>query len=120
MADPFSLFLWFLVVLSLAAFIAISTDYSTLMLAMILVITIITGAIISFQFNRDATDIIKSFNSLLPQFSAVIRDGNLKTINSENLVPGDIIMIKPGEKIPADMRILDSFSMKVDKSMLTG
>lgn len=61
-----------------------------------------------------------SFKSFLPQKCIVIRDGNEKSINAEKLVLGDIVKVKAGEKIPADLRMIQVNEMKVDNSALTG
>jgi sodium/potassium-transporting ATPase subunit alpha len=50
----------------------------------------------------------------------VIRDGVKKNVPAEKIVCGDIIEVKSGDKVPADIRILQSREMKVDNSCLTG
>ena len=63
---------------------------------------------------------MEGFKKLLPSYAHVMRDGKEKTIPAEKLVPGDVIYIKQGDKIPADIRILESNNFKVDNSSLTG
>lgn len=63
---------------------------------------------------------MNSFKNFLPQKTTVIRGGETKSIEAVTLVPGDIVFVKAGEKIPADLRILESNEMKVDNSPLTG
>jgi len=63
---------------------------------------------------------MNTFKNFLPQKTTVIRGGETKSIEAITLVPGDIVFIKAGEKIPADIRILESNEMKVDNSPLTG
>ena len=63
---------------------------------------------------------MNSFKHFLPQKTLVIRGGEAKIIEAVTLVPGDVVEIKAGEKIPADLRILVSKEMKVDNSSLTG
>jgi len=50
----------------------------------------------------------------------VLRDGKLDQIELKNLVPGDIVEIGEGNITPADVRIVESRNMKIDKSMYTG
>ena len=50
----------------------------------------------------------------------VIRDGKEKEILTRDIVPGDIILLNVGQKIPADARIIEGLSLKIDESMLTG
>lgn len=52
--------------------------------------------------------------------SRVIRDGKEAEISSLEIVPGDLVILEPGDKIPADGKILESFSMQINESILTG
>lgn len=63
---------------------------------------------------------MEGFKNMIPPKAIVYRDGNKREIEAELLVPGDIIEIPNGAKIPADIRILDSWDMRVDNSSLTG
>jgi len=67
-----------------------------------------------------ASDAMKSFKSMLPQYCHVIRDGQLKDMPAANLVVGDLVKIKTGDKCPADLRIVYSGNCKCDLSSLTG
>lgn len=53
------------------------------------------------------------FNQLIPVRCVVIRDGELQTIPAEQLVPGDLMRFKGGDKIPADMRLVSCNGVKV-------
>lgn len=57
---------------------------------------------------------------MVPQFATVIREGQKLTIPAEDIVVGDMIEIKSGDRVPADLRILKSHACKVDNSSLTG
>lgn len=61
-----------------------------------------------------------SFKNFLPAQCVVIREGQKRQIEAIKLVPGDVLEIKMGDKIPADVRIIQSREMKVDNSALTG
>lgn len=64
---------------------------------------------------------MEGFKNFLPQQCTVLRDGGVaQKISANEIVCGDIIEIKLGEKIPADLRVLVSREMKVDNSALTG
>ena len=52
--------------------------------------------------------------------SKVIRDGKIQTIKSEELGVGDVIVLEAGDSVPADCRILESYSMKVEEAAITG
>jgi len=64
--------------------------------------------------------IMDSFKNLVPQQALVIRNGEKLSITARELVLGDIVEVKGGDRIPADLRIISASSMKVDNSSLTG
>ncbi|KAJ2973346.1 hypothetical protein NQ176_g6662 [Zarea fungicola] len=65
--------------------------------------------------------VMSSIKGMLPEESQVIRDGVLAHVPAEDLVPGDIVLIKAGNKLPADLRFLEvSSDAKFDRSVLTG
>jgi len=82
-------------------------------------VVIITGVFSYFQ-ERKASNIMDSFKNLVPDQAKVIRDGKAQEINAKELVCGDIVMVKGGDRIPADLRIIESHGCKVDNSSLTG
>ncbi|MCI4393582.1 hypothetical protein PGIGA_G00159100 [Pangasianodon gigas] len=61
-----------------------------------------------------------SFKNLVPQQALVVRDGEKKDIKAEDVVVGDLVEIKGGDRIPADLRIITAHGCKVDNSSLTG
>ena len=64
---------------------------------------------------------IASISGMLPSEVVVLRDGNWKAIPALDLVPGDIVQIRAGNKIPADLRLCEvSSDLKFNRSILTG
>ena len=63
---------------------------------------------------------MESFKNLVPQYALCIRDGAKVTLKAEELTVGDIIEVKSGDRIPADIRVIESRGFKVDNSSLTG
>lgn len=63
---------------------------------------------------------MESFKNLVPQYALVIREGSKITIPAEEVVVGDLVEVKGGDRIPADLRIVSSHQCKVDNSSLTG
>ncbi|EDQ92755.1 uncharacterized protein MONBRDRAFT_35405 [Monosiga brevicollis MX1] len=82
-------------------------------------VVIITGVFSYFQEGR-ASNIMKSFAKMTPQKSKVIRDGQVTEIEARYLVKGDVVMVKSGDRVPADLRIIECADLKVDNSSLTG
>ena len=62
-------------------------------------------------------DALKAYNVLK---SNVLRNGKIEQIDSEHLVPGDIILLNTGDRVPADARVIEESSFMVDESLLTG
>nr|CAD7401096.1 unnamed protein product [Timema cristinae] len=63
---------------------------------------------------------MESFKKMVPQVATVVRDGEKLSLRAEELVVGDIVEVKGGDRIPADIRIVEASSFKVDNSSLTG
>jgi sodium/potassium-transporting ATPase subunit alpha len=63
---------------------------------------------------------MESFKNMVPQYALCVRNGDKVTIKAEELTLGDIIEVKFGDRVPADMRVLEAKSFKVDNSSLTG
>lgn len=82
-------------------------------------VVIVTG-IFSYYQERKSSKIMESFKDLVPPTANVIRGGESKRVKAETLVLGDIVDVKFGDRVPADIRILESHGFKVDNSSLTG
>jgi len=81
---------------------------------------VIINVIIGFVQEVKAQDAIDSLKNMMTTEAIVIRDGKKISISSFDLVPGDIVLLESGSKIPADIRIITQKDIKVDESMLTG
>ncbi|MGB9856554.1 MAG: calcium-translocating P-type ATPase, PMCA-type [Dictyoglomaceae bacterium] len=82
----------------------------------IVLINAILGA--SQEFKAEKT--LVSIKALTNPLVKVIREGEIKEISLEELVPGDIVLLEEGEKIPADVRFIETSYLQVDESILTG
>ncbi|MDM7918398.1 MAG: HAD-IC family P-type ATPase, partial [Methanosarcina sp.] len=76
----------------------------------------------SFAFVQEyqAVKTMESFRKLLPPHAKVLRDGKLRDVLASELVIGDVILLEEGDKVPADGRLIEINSLKVDNSALTG
>ena len=81
---------------------------------------VILNAAIGFSQQYKAEKAIKGLKELLIQKSKVIRQGKLQEIPSEELVPGDIVILNQGDKINADCRIIESENLQTNEAILTG
>ena len=82
----------------------------------IVLIDAIVGTIQEFQASKEA----ESLQKLIKVKCKVIRDGKEKLVDSEDLTIGDIMVLESGNKISADARIISSYNLNVDESILTG
>lgn len=120
MTGFFSLLLWFGAILCFIGFAIDSSDPSNLYLGIVLaVVTFITGCFSYFQSSKSAA-LMAQFKNFIPPKALVIRDGNESSIEASKLVPGDLIKVKGGENIPADIRVVECHEMKVNNASLTG
>jgi len=81
---------------------------------------VLVNAIIGFIQEGKAEDALRAIISMTKTHSMVIRGGVLESIDSVELVPGDIVMLKAGDRVPADIRLFYSKDFKCDESALTG
>lgn len=63
---------------------------------------------------------MESFKNMVPQYATVIREGAKHMIPAEDVVLGDIVEVKGGDRVPADIRVIKAHGFKVDNSSLTG
>lgn len=80
----------------------------------------IVNALIGFIQEGKAEKSLDSIRSMLAPKAVALRDGKRTTIEAENLVPGDVVLLKPGDKVPADLRLFETSDLQVDESALTG
>uniref|UniRef100_A0A3B4A3V4 Cation-transporting P-type ATPase N-terminal domain-containing protein n=1 Tax=Periophthalmus magnuspinnatus TaxID=409849 RepID=A0A3B4A3V4_9GOBI len=121
----FSILLWIGAILCFFAYsIQVGTEdepvNDNLYLGVVLAaVVIITGCFSYFQ-EAKSSRIMDSFKKMVPQQALVIREGEKMQINAELVVQGDLVEIKGGDRIPADLRVVSSSGCKVDNSSLTG
>lgn len=78
------------------------------------------NAIIGFVQEYRAAKAIEALASMLPEFTTALRDGQSITVPSENLVPGDLVTLQSGDKVPADLRLIRVKNFLVEEAALTG
>uniref|UniRef100_A0A2K6RIS7 Potassium-transporting ATPase alpha chain 1 n=1 Tax=Rhinopithecus roxellana TaxID=61622 RepID=A0A2K6RIS7_RHIRO len=97
----------------------LTTDDNLYLAIALIAVVVVTGCFGYYQEFK-STNIIASFKNLVPQQATVIRDGDKFQINADQLVVGDLVEMKGGDRVPADIRILAAQGCKVDNSSLTG
>eukprot|EP00186_Timspurckia_oligopyrenoides_P004452 CAMPEP_0182443102 /NCGR_PEP_ID=MMETSP1172-20130603/1928_1 /TAXON_ID=708627 /ORGANISM="Timspurckia oligopyrenoides, Strain CCMP3278" /LENGTH=1169 /DNA_ID=CAMNT_0024638269 /DNA_START=63 /DNA_END=3569 /DNA_ORIENTATION=- len=117
---------FFSILLSVAGFLCFlgygldSSSPDNLILGCVLVGVVIGTSIFSFMQEYKSEKTMEMFNNFLPPQALVHRDGKRLQIPAADLVIGDVVDIKLGDKIPADVRIIKVSKLKVDNSSLTG
>jgi len=115
--DPMIIML--LVTAAISAITAIASNESFTDVFIILFVVII-NTILGLVQESKAENAIDSLMEMTKATSKVIRDGVVQNIKSEDLVIGDVVVLEAGDAVPADCRILEAFSMKVEEAALTG
>jgi len=86
----------------------------------VIIAVIIINAIIGFYQEGKAEKAMEAIRHMLTLRASVIRDGKHKVILAEELVPGDIVFVEAGDKLPADLRLLKTHGLQIQESILTG
>lgn len=116
-ADPM------IIILIVAAIISgITSFYAKESFADVIIIlaVVIINAVLGVYQESKAEKAIEALQEMAAATSKVYRDGKLITIKSEELVPGDIVVLEAGDAVPADGRIIQCASMKIEEAALTG
>lgn len=108
----------FMLVLFVAA--GLSILHNTPIDAIIIIAIMMISAIIYYAQRFSTDRILRSLQKHTAQQVSVLRDGKVRMIDTLKLVPGDIIMLSEGEKVPADARIIEAHNIRVDEALLTG
>eukprot|EP00010_Vexillifera_abyssalis_P003534 CAMPEP_0201560314 /NCGR_PEP_ID=MMETSP0173_2-20130828/78202_1 /ASSEMBLY_ACC=CAM_ASM_000268 /TAXON_ID=218659 /ORGANISM="Vexillifera sp., Strain DIVA3 564/2" /LENGTH=1044 /DNA_ID=CAMNT_0047974759 /DNA_START=43 /DNA_END=3174 /DNA_ORIENTATION=- len=116
----FALLLWIGGILCFVGWALNPATPENLYLGIVLVLVVVITGLFSFYQDHESIKVMKGFSKMVPQYALVTRDGASKNIAAEELVVGDIIQVTGGDKIPADVRILECSGLKVDNSSLTG
>lgn len=109
----------FLVILLVGAAIfsfAIGEVTDAVVITFILVINAILGFVQEFK----AEKALEALKKMMSPKALVLRDGKKMEILAKDLVPGDVVLLEEGSKVPADIRLTESVSLRVDESSLTG
>lgn len=86
----------------------------------IIMIVVLLNSVLGVYQESKAEKAIESLQEMTAATTKVIRDGVLQDIKSEDIVIGDIIVLEAGDSVPADCRIIESASLKIEESALTG
>ena len=113
-----------LIILMIAAVLSVGTSYLSgepeWADAIIILAVVLINAILGVVQEAKAEAAIAALQEIAAAQSKVMRDGYQKTVPSEELVKGDIVLLEAGDSVPADCRIIEEASLKVEEAALTG
>jgi len=88
--------------------------------AAVIFAVVLLNAVLGFAQENKALNALAALSRALTTEATVVRAGNKQRINARDLVPGDLVMLVSGDKVPADLRLLQVRDLQVDESALTG
>merc|ERR1719495_1420192 len=121
----FAMLLWIGAILCFIAHSITAATYEdpspdNLYLGIVLSAVVIVTGIFGYYQESKSSKIMETFKNLVPSQCLVLREGEFRSTKVDDLVVGDIVSVKSGDRIPADIRIITSSNFKVDNSSLTG
>ena len=81
---------------------------------------VILNAIIGFVQEYRANEAIKALSAMAPADTVALRGGRRRTVPAQELVPGDVVLLQSGDKVAADLRLLEQRSLRIEEAALTG
>ncbi len=86
----------------------------------VILAVVIANAVIGFIQEGRAEHAMDAIRHMLAPRSTVMRDGERRSIDSTSVVPGDIVLLEAGEKVPADLRLIEVTGLRIEEAILTG
>ena len=116
---------WFNVLLSVASALSflsgfIYSDEGSLRMGFAILIVVFVNVFFSLIQEYRAEKAVQAITRLIPTKSKVLRDGQPSEVKVNEVVPGDIVILEEGDRVPADLRLISAFEVSVDNSVLTG
>merc|ERR1711963_146056 len=121
----FAMLLWLGAILCFLAYSIQASAYEeppddNLYLGIVLSAVVTVTGNFSYYQESKSSKIMEGFANLVPQYALAVREGEKTNIKAEELTLGDIVEVKSGDRVPADIRVIESRNFKVDNSSLTG
>lgn len=86
----------------------------------VIIAVVLLNALIGFMQEGKAENALRAIQQMLSPHAIVIRNAQQVTVEAEDLVPGDIVMLQSGDKVPADLRLFHLKGLQIQESVLTG
>ncbi|MGQ3301023.1 cation-transporting P-type ATPase [Reyranella sp.] len=108
----------FIYVLMAAGLVAAALDHTVD--ALVIFAVVIANAVIGFVQEGRAEKALEAIRDLIDPRASVIRHGHRRTVPADQVVPGDIVLLEAGDRVPADLRLVKSRNLRIDEAILTG
>ena len=118
LADPMIIVL--LVAAAISGATSMLEENGSLVDAGIILFVVVLNSVLGVLQESKAEEAIEALKTMTAATSKVLRDGKMQMVKSEELVPGDVIVLEAGDSVPADARILSCASLKIEEAALTG
>ena len=110
---------------NILVYVLLAAGFVKLMHGLWLDASIITGVVLingllGFLQEGKAEEALESIRNMLSADARALRDGEARVVPAEDLVPGDIVLLESGDRIPADLRLIDAKNLRTDEAALTG
>ncbi|EGP4872555.1 TPA: cation-translocating P-type ATPase [Enterococcus faecium] len=99
---------------------AFATEHGDLFEGLLIIAIVVINSVLSIVQEGNAEKALESLQDMNKQTATVIRDGKVTTVESEQLVVGDILVLESGDAISADARLIEASQLRVEESALTG
>ena len=86
----------------------------------VILAVVLVNAVVGFLQEGKAEDALAAIRDMIAPKASVLRDGKRISVPQANLVPGDVVLIEAGDRVPADLRLLRARSLRIDEAILTG
>ncbi|HEX7719894.1 MAG TPA: cation-transporting P-type ATPase [Woeseiaceae bacterium] len=86
----------------------------------VILAVVVVNAVVGFIQEGRAEQALEAIRSMIDPKASVLRDGRRVTIPADCIVPGDVVIVEAGDRIPADLRLLRCKSLRIDEAILTG
>lgn len=86
----------------------------------VILAVVVANAIIGYIQEGKAEKAMEAIRHMLAPHAAVLRDGQRISIEGENIVPGDLVLLEAGDKVPADLRLIKAHGLQIQEAILTG
>jgi len=97
--------------------IVVTGDWGT---TIVLLLLTVFNAVIALRGEAKAAASLESLTSTMKETSRARRDGEVAEVDSSDLVPGDIVLLQAGDRVPADGRLIEAATLEIEESALTG